>query len=79
MKHEAYNSRYAPRQRLYRNRDIGRTHGNYWDMTTQDASVPVMAYVPTQPFGRLYEPCKALEEGTLFPDLNKPFLGGKCI
>lgn len=38
-------------------------------------AVPAMAYVPFQQFGEVYEELKAFECGTLFPVLNKPFLG----
>lgn len=34
-----------------------------------------MAYVPWQKWQDIYEPCKALEYGTIFQELNKPFLG----
>ncbi len=34
-----------------------------------------MAYVPMQAFRETYEPKKALENGTLFPELNMPFKG----
>ena len=37
--------------------------------------VLAMAYVPMQQFDETYEPEQALDNGTLFPDLNKPFLG----
>lgn len=33
-----------------------------------------MAYVPWQYFTTVYEPDKALEIGTIFPELDKPFL-----
>ena len=36
-----------------------------------------MAYVPWQKWGDLYDPCKALKCGTLFPVLSKPFAGGR--
>lgn len=36
---------------------------------------PAMAYVPWQKWRDLYEPCKALERGTIFKELDKPFLG----
>ncbi len=36
------------------------------------------AYVPFQTDTTEYKPEKALKCGTLFPDLNKPFLGGAC-
>ncbi|MCH5170594.1 MAG: spore coat associated protein CotJA [Oscillospiraceae bacterium] len=38
-----------------------------------------MAYVPFQTNTERYDAEKALCQGTLFPTLNKPFLGGKCI
>ena len=38
-----------------------------------------MAYVPWQYFQDVYEPDKALQYGTIFPELNKPFYGkGGC-
>ncbi len=41
-------------------------------------SMPLaMAYVPIQSFGVVYEPEKALVRGTIFPDLDKPFIGCK--
>lgn len=37
-----------------------------------------MAYVKDQPFGAVYSASEALNNGTLFPDLNKPYcIGGK--
>ena len=46
---------------------------------TQDkapTSLPVMAYVPVQQLNTVYDTDKALERGTLFPELDKPWLGG---
>ena len=40
--------------------------------------VTAMAYVPFQTDTTQYTPETALKNGTLFADLNKPFLGGKC-
>lgn len=38
-----------------------------------------MAYVPWQCFQDVYEPDKAFQYGTIFPELNKPFYGkGGC-
>ncbi|MGN1081761.1 MAG: spore coat associated protein CotJA [Acutalibacteraceae bacterium] len=34
-----------------------------------------MAYVPFQQYGDLYDETRALEAGTLFADLDKPFTG----
>ncbi len=44
------------------------------------AGMPIaMAYVPWQFFRDTYEPDKALQYGTIFPELNKPFYGkGGC-
>ncbi len=53
--------------------------------TCQDQSDPLsgmaiaMAYVPWQFMNETYEPDKALQYGTIFPELNKPFYGkGGC-
>lgn len=37
--------------------------------------VPAMAYVPFQQWEQTYEPERALDAGTLFPVLDKPFYG----
>lgn len=37
--------------------------------------VPAMAYVPCQQWGQTFEPERALDAGTLFPVLDKPFYG----
>ena len=37
--------------------------------------VVAMAYVPFQQFDRTFAPERALEAGTLFPELDKPFYG----
>ena len=42
----------------------------------QQKQVLAMAYVPVQPFQQTYDPEQAWSNGTLFPELNKPFLGG---
>ena len=39
--------------------------------------VPAMAYVPFQQWGQMYEAERALDSGTLFPELDKPFFGRK--
>lgn len=39
--------------------------------------VPAMAYVPYQQPGKQYSTEQAIEKGTLFPVLNKPFKCGK--
>lgn len=38
-----------------------------------------MAYVPWQEFAQLYDnPEEGYREGTMFPELNKPFMGRRC-
>ncbi len=41
-------------------------------------AVLAMAYVPMQEYGLLYDEADALDAGTLFPDLDKPFYGKKA-
>lgn len=38
-----------------------------------------MAYVPFQKWGRIYESDVALARGTLFPCLDKPFIGEEAV
>ncbi len=50
----------------------------YHDSGKQDnlAKLPLaMAYVPWQIWGKTFEIDKVLNNGTLFPDLYKPFMG----
>ena len=46
--------------------------------TTQPISYG-MAYVPYQSWERIYDPAIALERGTIFPDLDKPFIGEEAV
>ena len=48
----------------------GRTDRSFSDMAKQ---VPAMAYVPYQEFTPTFELKKALQVGTIFPELCKPF------
>lgn len=49
------------------------------DNSIDDFSL-AMAYVPWQHFNRLYENMEeAYQEGTIFPELNKPFMGRRCV
>lgn len=42
-------------------------------------TVEAMAYVPfQQQNSKTYSPAHALEAGTVYPVLDKPFYGGKC-
>lgn len=39
-----------------------------------------MAYVPWQYFDKMYDDLeKAFNAGTIFPELNKPFTGRRCV
>lgn len=44
-----------------------------------DDTTVAMAYVPFQQMNsKLYSPAQALEAGTAYPILDKPFYGNKC-
>lgn len=49
------------------------------NLNSCDNEVLAMAYVPWQRFNETYEPAKALKAGTIFPELDKPFLGRKGV
>lgn len=50
------------------------------NMTAFPAETPIgMAYVPYQQWRKVYEPAVALERGTIFEELDKPFLGEKAV
>ena len=38
-----------------------------------------MAFVPAQEFGTPYDPTLAFSRGTIFPALDKPFLGEEAV
>ncbi|MDO5141514.1 MAG: spore coat associated protein CotJA [Eubacteriales bacterium] len=38
-----------------------------------------MAFVPAQRFDEPYEPALALSRGTIFPALDKPFIGEEAV
>lgn len=42
-------------------------------------TVEAMAYVPFQQFQTTYPSDKALDAGTLFPELDKPFYGRRGV
>lgn len=49
---------------------------NYRYNQSHDAFVIAMAYVPWQEYAKMYDnPEEAYTEGTIFPELNKPFKG----
>jgi len=54
---------------------------NYYEHYRQMDEFPVaMAYVPWQKLDKIYENLEeAFHEGTIFPELNKPFCGRRCV
>lgn len=40
--------------------------------------VLAMSYVPVQQWNTLYEIEEGFDRGTIFPELDKPFMGGGC-
>lgn len=38
-----------------------------------------MAYVPLQSWNQTYDPMVGLDRGTVFPELDKPFLGKEAL
>jgi hypothetical protein len=40
---------------------------------------PAMAYVPYQQWQKPYDPEAALDRGTIFPCLDKPFIGEEAV
>ena len=53
---------------------------DYRQMPYVDQFPIAMAYVPWQHLDRIYENLEeALCVGTLFPELNKPFQGRRCV
>lgn len=51
---------------------------NMYSVDTVNANPIAMAYVPWQYWETPMDPCQALEIGTIFKELDKPFLGRKC-
>ena len=56
---------------------------DFWIKPFPNDTTVTMAYVPYQNAGKLYSPEHAIQQGTLFPELNKPFkaykgYGGKA-
>lgn len=68
-----YGYRY-PQQRQNQKHDI--CHGTIAPLPSN--SVVAMLYVPMQTDTTMFDEMKALECGTLFPVLNKPFAGKCC-
>ena len=52
--------------------------GNNYAPLVHTTVAVTMAYIPFQTDTTEYTPETALKYGTLFPNLNKPFMGGAC-
>jgi hypothetical protein len=52
---------------------------NAFDHTYLGRLPLAMAYVPFQRWGSIYDPVRALQRGTIFPDLDLPFCGRELI
>lgn len=52
--------------------------GDLAQFTSQPVSL-AMAYVPVQCWEQIYEPDTGLTRGTIFPDLDKPFIGEEAV
>ncbi len=53
---------------------------NYYDQFPIEEFPVAMAYVPWHKLDKIYEDLEdAFREGTIFPELNKPFYGRRCV
>ena len=55
---------------------INNCYGNQSVCDAVDTCPLAMAYVPMQRWKNTYEPAEGWHRGTIFPELDKPFLGG---
>ena len=58
--------------------EISRNIRKYPKHTMPDNFKIAMSYVPYQTLGEIYSEEAALFSGTLFPELDKPFMKGRC-
>lgn len=60
--------------------ELDNPYSEYTDYNERKPSgermVLAMAYVPVQPWETPYDAFDGLDRGTLFPSLDKPYLGG---
>ncbi len=57
----------------------GLTVHGYQPQKAEDAYASLaMGYVPKQRWGQTYPPAQGLDRGTIFPELDRPFLTGRC-
>lgn len=60
--------------------DMNRRPPYYGDFERRPFSMPPlgMAYVPMQQWNQTYDMKKGLKVGTIFPELDKPFIGRRA-
>lgn len=63
----------------YMKRGINSNEFQNYSVQSEQNQVPAMAYVPEQKWQNLYSPDVAIKRGTLFPDLDKPFIGEGAV
>ncbi len=56
-----------------------RNNGGQYGITTSQPVSLAMAYVPIQQWGDLYDIDVGLQRGTIFAQLDKPFLGREAL
>ncbi len=56
-----------------------RQNGSCCEELSSQPIALAMAYVPMQRWQNIYEPDLALERGTIFSELDKPFLGKDAV
>lgn len=59
--------------------DMPRESAYFGTSALPDCPAVAMAYVPFQTDTTMFDCEEALQRGTAFVALHKPFLGGKCI
>ena len=53
---------------------------DYFKENQMDSFPVAMSYVPWQHFDKMYDNLeKAFNAGTIFPELNQPFTGRRCV
>lgn len=60
---------------VYLTNDMRQGQTPFDELRLSERFPPAMAYVPWQRLDEMYTPETALERGTLYPELDKPFMG----
>ncbi len=80
--HTAYNVITIPTIRYVHNK-TGGVYVEYFNVPTNDiklSELPIgMAYVPMQVWEKLYEADLGMHRGTIFRELDKPFIGEEAV